>query len=294
MERMSHLVKAIAALARHRAPKLLPVGSFDFYGMMLSDDYSLGAWLQDRAVERDQRLFLQKISFKMTFDRDVGEAVKDRFILSDFHVRGREASGLGLSYLLGTVAVSLRSDEYWMRVRVPVQHCWLELDESQHYMEVIALNIADFAQVKTVTDELLARAQRELSATPRSLLDRFRECFPHVHFGLDVEAQLSQLPSDTFEPIIAKLIVLDGAVRDWRRAATELPSLPKVHGESESTMQKYGDRRRFRSSHGELETYQPHAMVGNRYRIHFRLDQPRRTLEIGYIGKHLPTVSVPK
>ena len=69
MERMSHLVKAIAALAGHRAPKLMPVDSFDFFGMTLSDDYSLGAWLRDPAVERDQRLFLQIISTKMTFDR---------------------------------------------------------------------------------------------------------------------------------------------------------------------------------------------------------------------------------
>ena len=294
MERMSHLVKAIAALAGHRAPKLMPVDSFDFFGMTLSDDCSLGAWLRDPAVERDQRVFLRIISTKMTFDRDVCEAVKDRFLLSDFRVQGREASGLGLSYLLGTVAVSLRSEEYWMSVRVPVQYSWLELDESQHYMDIEALNIADHAQVRTVADELLTRAQDGLFAAPRSLVDRFRECFPHVHFGLDVETQLSVLPGDMLEPIIAKLIVLDGAVRDWRRAATELPSLPKVHGESERTMHRYGDRRRFRSPDGELATYAPHAMVGNRNRIHFRVDQPRKSLEIGYIGKHLPTASVPK
>lgn len=71
MERMSHLVKAIAALAGHRAPKLMPVDSFDFFGMTLSDDCSLGAWLRDPAVERDQRVFLRIISTKMTFDRDV-------------------------------------------------------------------------------------------------------------------------------------------------------------------------------------------------------------------------------
>ena len=294
MEWMNHLVKAIASLVGDRAAKLIHVDSFDLFGMTLSVGYSFGAWLQDRTVDRDQRLFFQRISTKMTFDRDISESVKDRFLLSEFRRQGRDASGLGLSYLLGTVAVSLRSEACWMKIRILLQYSWLELDESQHSMEIVALNIADHAQVKTVADELLTRAQSELSAAPRSLVDRFRECFPHVYFGLDVETQLSLLPGDMLEPIIAKLIVLDGSVRDWRRAKTALPSLPKVHGESAPTMQRYGDRRRFRRPDGEMATYEPHAMVGNRYRIHFRVDQPRRTLEIGYIGKHLPTARVPK
>lgn len=288
------MVKAIAALAGDRAPKLLALDSSDFFGSTLTADYTLGAWLWDSAADRDQRNFLLRISSKTTFDREVSDAVKNRFILSDFRVQDREARGLGLSYLLETVAVSLRSHEYWMTVRVPVQHSWLEADESEHYKDVVALNIADHAQVSAVTDELLTRAQRELSGAPQSLVGRFRECFPHLRFGLDVERQLSVLPGDLLEPTAAKLIVLDGAVRDWRRAATELPSLPKFHGESERTMQQFGERRRFRSPDGELTTYAPHAMVGNRYRIHFRVDQSRKSLEIGYVGKHLPTASVPK
>ena len=59
-------------------------------------------------------------------------------------------------------------------------------------------------------------------------------------------------------------------------------------------MQAYGDMRRFRSADGKMATYEPHAMVGNRYRIHFRVDQLRKSFEIGYIGKHLPTATVPK
>ena len=212
MERMNHLVKAIVAFAGDRDPKLLAVDSTDFFGIPLTDDYTLGAWLRDPAADRDQRLFLLAISTKTTIDREVSDAAKDRFLLSDFRVQDKEALGLGLSYLMGTVAVSLRSCEYWMTVRVPMQHSWLEADESEHCMDVVALNIADHSQVNTVTDDLLTRAWRELSGAPRSLVGRFRECFPHLRFGLDVERQLSVLPGDLLEATAAKLIVLDGAV----------------------------------------------------------------------------------
>ncbi|MDE0027424.1 MAG: hypothetical protein OXP69_23685 [Spirochaetaceae bacterium] len=192
------------------------------------------------------------------------------------------------------MAVSLKSEEFWTKVRLPLQYSWLEPDESQRCMDIVALNISDYTQVRTVADELLTRKRDELSADPSYLPGSFRECFPHVRFGLDVEIQLSELPNDMLQPIIGKLIVLDGAVRDWRRASTALPSLPKVHRESERTMQAYGDMRRFRSADGKMATYEPHAVVGNRYRIHFRVDQPRKSFEIGYIGKHLPTATVPK
>lgn len=294
MQRMSDLVKAIATLAGRSAVNLMPAIPFDFFGMKLSENYSLGTWLQDPSVDRDERLFLRTISTKVTFDRDVGEAIKERFLLSDFRVRGLEARALGLSYLLGTVTVSLRFEEFWTTVRVPLQYRWLEPDESQHCMDIVALNISDHTQVKTIADELLIWKRDRLAADPQFLVDRFRECFPHVRFGLDVETQLSALPKDMLQPTIGKLIVLDGAVRDWRRSSTTLPAFPKVHRESEPTMQRYGTMRRFRNADGEVVTYEPHAMVGSRYRIHLRVDQPRKSLEIGYIGEHLPTVTVPK
>ena len=96
IDRMNHLVEAIATLAGRSAANLMSASPFDFFGMKLSEDYSLGTWLQDPSVERDQRLFLRTISTKVAFDRDVSEAIKERFLLSEFRVQGLEARGLGL------------------------------------------------------------------------------------------------------------------------------------------------------------------------------------------------------
>ena len=292
-EMATNMVQAIADLVGDRATKLIAIESFDLHMMRLAEGYTIYHWLTDKAVDRDQRELLWKISTKVAFEQDVSEAVRDRFFLSQFLYNNREAAGLGLSYLIGTAAVSLPSDERWMRIHIGLRHLWIDDDEIEHRREVEALNIADGSQANAVSDELLKRAQDELAKNSTRFADRKQECFPHLEFGVDVDDQLSVLSGDVIEQVIGKLIVLDGAVRDWRRNASESPRLPKIHSESEPTMARYGDRRIFRDRHGDAKEYRTHAMVGFSYRIHFVVDQRNRVLEIGYIGKHLPTATVP-
>lgn len=292
-ERATNMVEAIAAIAGERAATLVTIDSFDLYGAALADDYTIFHWLNDNAVERDLKTLLRTISTKITFDQDVSETVKDRFLLSDFRLDGRRADGMGLAYLLATTAVSLRSAEWWGHVHIRLRYTWLDVDGVEHSKVVVALNIADRDQVDTVNDELLKRARDKLTRNPTGLADRRQECFPHLRFGSDVDGQLSVLPRDILDQLISKLIVLDGAVRDWRRDGSHSPVLPKVHPESERTMQRYGDRRVFGDVDGIPKEYRPHVMVGDAHRIHFAVDHGNKTLEIGYIGRHLPTALFP-
>ena len=41
---------------------------------------------------------------------------------------------------------------------------------------------------------------------------------------------------------------------------------------------------------GETKFVADHVWVGRNYRIHFRVIERTKSLEIGYLGKHLPTV----
>lgn len=290
--RMKSMLEAAAALAGDRGANLTAVDSFDLYGMRLAADYDLVGWLDDRAVDRDLRNFFLAISAKLD-DLDTGEAVKDRFYLSEFHVEDRDAPGLGLAFLLGTAAVSLPSEERWRRVRIRLRYTWLENDGTERRRDVVAINVAEEARVDSAIDEMSNQAREALTASPALLADRKETCFPHLSFGLDVDDQLVLVPVDMLHRIVAKLIVLDDAVRGWRRDAAESPALPKIHSESGPTMQRYGDRRVFRSAGGANETFKLHAMVGDRHRIHLRIDRHDRSVEIGYIGEHLPTVKFP-
>lgn len=256
--RMESMLGAVAALAGDRTASLTAVDSFDLYGMRLTTDYDLTGWLDDRAVDRELRIYFRTISTKLD-ELDTGEAVRDRFYLSEFHVR----------------------------------YTWLENDGTERRRDVVAINVADRAQVDSAIDEMSNQARVALTASPALLADRKRACFPHLDFGLDVDDQLARVPVEMLHRIVAKLIVLDDAVRRWRRDAAEAPVLPKVHSESEPTMRQYGDRRVFRSASGASETFRLHAMVGGRRRIHLRIGRRDRSVEIGYIGEHLPTVKFP-
>ena len=296
-EWMDGLMRATATLAGDEAVEITTVGDRGFFDMMLSDGYTLSDWLGEREADRDQKRFFRRITTKIGLDEDMDQAVMDRFYLSEFfledHIetaqRGPEARGLGLVFLLDTVALSLPSEEHWRSIRVRLRYLWLEADGSERERIVDVFNMSRAGHGESVADELLRREQTELRANPLTLADRMRDCFLHLSFGQDVDEQMFGLPADVLRLVIAKLTVLDGAARDWRRGTTGVPALPKVHAESEPTMQQFGHLRRFRGADGRIEVFVLHAMVGSRHRIHFRLMELEKALETGYVGVHLPT-----
>ena len=294
---MEGLMQASATLAGCQAVEIIAIGGCDVFGMMLSDGYTLSDWLEDSEADRDQKLFFRRMTMKIGFDEDMDQAVMDRFYLSEFFVEARaetvriapEARGLGLAFLLDSVALSLPSEEHWRDFHVRLRHRWLEADGSEKERGVGVFNMSRADHGELIADELLRKEQAELRANPLSLADRMRDCFPHLNFGQDVSEQMVGLSADLRRLVIAKLTTLDGAVRDWRRGTTEDPVLPKVHTESEPTMQQFGHLRRFRDADGRVEIFMLHAMVGSRHRIHFRIKEGEKSLEVGYVGVHLPT-----
>ena len=114
---------------------------------------------------------------------------------------------------------------------------------------------------------------------------------PHLRFGSALDSQIGSLPPTLLRRVVVKLMVLDDACRKWRQDATMTsPRLTDCRRESEPTMQQYGHLRVFPDHEGSNRTYEPHVAVGRRYRIHLRVVHQPRVIEIGYVGRHLPTV----
>ena len=287
-ERTTNLVRAVAALTSGQSTTLVTIKD-TIYQTPLAEDYTVFQWSYDEQVDRDLRSFFLKISTKVNFEQNVSNAVKEQFYLSGFHFEQLQASGLGLAWLLHTTAVSLPSEECWLQTHVPVRHTWFENQETERVEDVEVLNLSKMTHVPVISDEMTGRAQGTLKGQPPALAERKADCFPHLTFGLDVDTQIAKLSVEILRMTIAKLIVLDAAVRNWRRGRMEEPILPKVNTESEATMQRYGKEREFRSAGGEKKVFNLHAMMGSGYRVHFRIDKEHKNLEIGYIGEHLPT-----
>jgi hypothetical protein len=266
------------------------------WGCELAVGYTVADWMA--TADHELRGLLLGIATKTEFPVEVGDALRDRFHLSEFHLtkgmeseRSSEARGLGAAYLLHGIGASLPSEPRWTQTRLALRHLWLDDEGRDREDTVDVLNLADPIQVSEVSDAFLQRSQNALADDPIDLGVRKEECFPHLRFGSAVHGQIGNLPRTLLRRVVLKLTVLDDACRQWRQDVTMAsPQLTDCRPESGPTMQKYGHLRVFPDHERRNRTYELHVSVGQRYRIHLRIVDQRRVIEVGYVGRHLPTV----
>lgn len=133
------------------------------------------------------------------------------------------------------------------------------------------------------------------SLTARNFWSSKHLTFPNLLFGLDVPGQLAKFNAKLMPLLFRRLAELNDKARVWRGAATaELPAgPPEVARESKATMDRFTEDRRFRGHDGKMRTFEEHVWVDRTHRIHIFCDAKMKTLEIGYVGHHLPTSTSP-
>lgn len=116
--------------------------------------------------------------------------------------------------------------------------------------------------------------------------------FPNLSFGADVDGQLEKFSATLLPLLFRRLADLDSRTAAWKLSASQdFPEgSPAITPETQETMLRYGADRRFRSSSGTLVTYEEHLWVDGLHRIHIFRDGARKTVEVGYVGPHLPTM----
>ena len=289
------MLRGIAGVMSGDPAELVSIGD-ELWACELAVGYTVADWIA--TAEPELRGLLLAIADKTEFPVEAGDALRDRFHLSEFHLpagarseRSPEARGLGAAYLLDGIGASLPSEPRWTQTRLALRHLWLEDDGRGREDTVEVLNLAQPIHVTEISGALLHRRQHALVSDPPDLVARKNECFPHLRFGNAVDSQIGNLPATLLRRVVLKLVVLDDACREWRQDATmRSPQLTDCRRESEPTIQKYGHLRVFPDHEGCNRTYEPHVSVGQRHRIHLRVVYRPRVIEIGYVGRHLPTV----
>lgn len=116
--------------------------------------------------------------------------------------------------------------------------------------------------------------------------------FPHLRFGIDVEAQIRRFSATLFRLMLKRLAELDDRAQRWQASESrEFPSGPsEITPETPATMKNYGGERRYRGYDGTTRTFEEHIWIDRGNRIHLICHQESKVLEIGYIGKHLSTM----
>ncbi|WP_375311069.1 hypothetical protein WHZ77_28870 [Bradyrhizobium sp. A5] len=131
--------------------------------------------------------------------------------------------------------------------------------------------------------------------TARNFWEKKAEAFPHLAFGLDVEAQIGKFSAVLLALLFRRLSELDSLARAWRESANERPPamLPPITRESVATMARYANARKFRGEDGVSRTFEDHVWVDRTHRVHVFLHDNEKKIEVGYVGRHLPISSQP-
>lgn len=127
--------------------------------------------------------------------------------------------------------------------------------------------------------------------TPENFWQQRSIAFPALIFGQDVQSHLASQGGHAFWTILQKLADLNASAAEWKNAGGAAPNWKtKVTPESAESMKntRFVESRKFKNAHGVTCVYEWHARFGASGRIHICIDAATKTIEVGYIGTHLP------
>lgn len=134
------------------------------------------------------------------------------------------------------------------------------------------------------------------NVTFRNFWSKREKLFPNIILCGQVENQISRIGnSGHFNQIVDRLKEFDEALAEWTdgdfsyRQINNNSSL-RISPESDQTMSKFGNERRFSLPSGGTEFFELHIKTGD-LRFHFYPNNYTKETFVGYIGPHLNTVS---
>ena len=249
-----------------------------------------------RSGRRDEYVFFMRLTGKAPLLSGVATEVRDRFLVCEATaceaktLPPEEGAPLVLCAVTDAVAVGFPSEPVWDRDRVTVAFRELLPNDTFGEADEAIDQLTRTAHAGPIADRHARRVRRRINV-PADLWSRRDEAFPHLTFGPDVEGQFGGLNPGRLTTVVNRLADLDASASAWQEAGGPAPSWTcKVTPESDSVMnnERLREARRFRSVRGERLLFEWHARFGAGGRIHLRFDAGARTVEVGYVGGHLP------
>ncbi len=270
--------------------------SENFYATVLAPGYSLSDWLIDNYVDRDDQRFIL-ISAKVPFNADLQDnEIEDKQLLSEFFHVGEPAQGLGFAYLIDALAVSLLSEPRWNCSRLELEVRQLDENEDLIDERVEIVHASRSSHVQEHTNCINKRIRSKVR-DGLELWNRKDELLPSLEFCESVVKQLQSIRAGNLElqPVVKALFELESYCKNWKTGAFSLEGyVIEASRESQPTLNKYGKQRTFRCLDGKERLFDWHIKLRLcNWRIHFFPDLGPGKIIIGYVGRHLPTVSDP-
>lgn len=246
------------------------------------------------AGAREESWLLLRLTTKTPLLHDLGPEVVDRLSACESKaLPAQDGEPLVLCAITDAIAVGFPSDSAWDRDQLSV-----EFDELLDDGRIVASSdwidhLARSAHALPVCARFRERAVRRLHTTRdgSEVWESRGTAFPNLLFGPGVEECLHSLNPGHLVTVINRLSALDIAAGEWAKERGTFPRWrSKVSNESASVLRdpQLKEARRFNSVDGSKRLFAWHARYGAGGRIHFRMNGGDCSIEVGYIGRHLP------
>ncbi len=261
---------------------------YDFWSTQLSSGYHLYNWRNDTSVERENRQFLVALATKMPYLAD--EAfLSSRWAELDCLWQTEKSLGLKAAYVSDGLALSLQSNSEWDRHEICCEIQAVTDSNIQCWTEKIH-HASSPEHIKLQTSWILQRIQNTFR-DGKDLWKRIGELFPLLDFCPGIEEQMSNLPTIVAPGITRGLFYLNSYCMEWKSGPFNKTILQcNASPESEPTLNKYRKEHTFLCPDGNYRIFSWHAKLGM-CRIHFDPTLGAGRILVGYVGKHLPTVT---
>jgi hypothetical protein len=294
-ERMSELIKTIKAVKAQGVNVSLRTKE-NFHTTLLAPKYPLRRWLND--ADQVERIFIKTLATKAPFSTDIENSeiqdIENNASLSEFRHQGEMAIGLGIAYVLDTIAISLLSEKCWDCSRLHLEFRCLDRDEEVVCELVEIIHASRSSHVHEHAD-LIKKIQERICQEVSDgveLWNRKEELFPRLEFCEDVSKQMQNLypGNPMLRQVIKRLFELEDYCKIWTDGAFNSDNIPsKATPESESRLRQFKQELTFKCPDGEKRIFSWHLrMTGaGAWRLHFSEELGPGKIIIGYIGSKI-------
>lgn len=292
--RMDRFIEMMQHATKRRIPRLLHTDD-DVKDIELAPNYPVRRWLNDNEVDFEARRYFRLLAQKAPL-LSTEPLAAARAAGMDCFYHGERAKGLLATFLIDGLAVSMCSADHWNTSMVDVE-CE-ELSETGLERFPYSLYHASYAQ--HISQDHAERIRKGTQyPDPKSGEELWSErdrLFPGLEFCESTGAQLNDLGNGDarLEQVLRALKSLDTYIETWSEGAFDGR---RVRGpcseESNQTLQRYSDERTFLCPDGTHRLFSWHyKLITLHWRVHFYPDEEQRKIIIGYVGRHLQTITL--